>query len=115
MPHRRENCTIGAPLKKSSRNCENDAEDGAARGGVAGEGEGAAGGGVALTPEDIESLSRLHLNKAQKASQKASPSHHGSHPKQPGGTRHKKRTQEQLDILSRPSRVVLRLKKNFPL
>jgi len=76
--------------------------DGAARGGVAGEGGVADGEGVTLTPEENKRLQRLQINKARKASQKASPSHQGSHSKQPGGTRHKKRTQKQLDILSRP-------------
>ena len=73
---------------------ENGDGDGAARGGVAGEGRGADGGGVTLTPQENKRLRRLQLNKAWKASQKASPSHQGSNPKQPGGTRHKKRTQK---------------------
>ena len=81
---------------------ENGDGDGAVRGGVAGQGGGAAGGGVTLTPEENKRLRRLQMNKARKASQKTILSHKGNHPKQPGDTRQKKRTQKQLYILSRP-------------
>jgi len=78
--------------------------DGAAGGGVAGEGGGAAGdsGGGTLKQAENKRLKKLHRNKAQNLSQKVSPSHKGSHGEQPGGTRYRKRTQKQLDILSRP-------------
>ena len=81
---------------------ENSEGDGAAGGKVAAEGGSVAGGGVTLTPADNERLKRLQMKKARNVSQKASPRHKGSHGEQPGGTRHKKRTQKQLDILSRP-------------
>ena len=81
---------------------ENGDGDWAVRGGFAGQGGGAAGGGVTLTPEENKRLRRLQTNKARKASKKTRPSHQGNHPKHFGGTRQKKCTQKQLDILSRP-------------
>ena len=75
---------------------ENGDGDGAAGGGVAGEGGRANGGGGTLAQAENKRLQRLQRNKAWNASQKASPSHKGSH-----GERHEKRTQKALNILSR--------------
>jgi len=86
---------------------ENCDGDGAARGGVAGERGGAAGGGGTLEQAENKRLKRLHKNKARNMSQKASPSHKGSRVQPPGGKKHKKRIQKALDILTRQHRVVL--------